>query len=809
MVGTMEEERVQERADEYGDEREMREAYTRELVQKLVTVAVVTGAAFFVFFFLKPQLIFANTTPSGGDMGAHVWGPAYLRDHLLPHGRITGWTPDWYAGFPALVFYFPLPSLLIVALDVVLPYGIAFKLVSVSGLVSLPVAVYYFARMTGMRFPGPPILAVATVPFLFDRYHNIWGGNIPSALAGEFSFAMALSLAFVYLGVLARGLETGRHRALAAVLLACTGLCHMIPTFFALAGTVVLLLMRLDRRRLKYVALMGAVAAALAAFWIVPFVLRNPYTNNMGWERTNEYLKWLFPWKLNKNTTSLPVGWAANWSSHMRVVAALALAGAIAGIGLRRRTAIAIVGMAGFALVGFRLLPEGPLWNARLLPFWYLCLYLLAGIAVAEVGAALTAAFARNPDRPSPWASAVTPVLATAVVLWFVALPLWQWPAWLPGETRGVNDSYIPGWAHWNFSGYERKQAYPEYHQLIATMDDVGREHGCGRAMWEYETTKLNSYGTPMSPMLLPYWTDGCIGSMEGLFFEASATVPYHFLNQSELSRSPSRAMRDLPYRGLDVAKGVQHLQLLGVRYYLAFTPEAVAQADLIPDLRQIATSGPWKIYEVGHSELVVPLAHEPAVVTGVATSGMQYRTDWLDVAVAFYQDPELWEVPLAAAGPKEWPRVHVTRPRAPDDADRSFGSDVRIDQVERRPVRAASVTNIRSDDDSVSFDVDEPGTPVLVKASYFPNWKASGARGPWRVSPNLMVVIPTETHVSLHYGWTAVDGIGWLITLVGVAGVILLVRRGSLDFLPPEPEVLTEPESVGDDERDPALARV
>ncbi len=34
-------------------------------------------------------------------MGAHVWGPAFLRDHLLPQGRLTGWTPDWYDGFPA------------------------------------------------------------------------------------------------------------------------------------------------------------------------------------------------------------------------------------------------------------------------------------------------------------------------------------------------------------------------------------------------------------------------------------------------------------------------------------------------------------------------------------------------------------------------------------------------------------------------------------------------------------------------------------------------------------------------------------
>ena len=56
--------------------------------------------------------------------------------------------------------------------------------------------------------------------------------------------------------------------------------------------------------------------------------------------------------------------------------------------------------------------------------------------------------------------------------------------------------------------------------------------------MWEYEK-ELDRYGTPMALMLLPYWTDGCIGSMEGLYFEASATTPFHFLTQVELSTAP------------------------------------------------------------------------------------------------------------------------------------------------------------------------------------------------------------------------------------------------------------------------------
>ncbi len=66
-------------------------------------------------------------------------------------------------------------------------------------------------------------------------------------------------------------------------------------------------------------------------------------------------------------------------------------------------------------------------------------------------------------------------------------------------------------------------------------MDRVSSDHGCGRAFWEYESD-LNRYGTTMALMLLPYFTDGCVGSMEGLYFEASSTTPFHFLTQSELS---------------------------------------------------------------------------------------------------------------------------------------------------------------------------------------------------------------------------------------------------------------------------------
>ena len=42
----------------------------------------------FVLFQLSPWPIIANTTPAGGDTGAHVWGPNFLQQHLLPQGQL-------------------------------------------------------------------------------------------------------------------------------------------------------------------------------------------------------------------------------------------------------------------------------------------------------------------------------------------------------------------------------------------------------------------------------------------------------------------------------------------------------------------------------------------------------------------------------------------------------------------------------------------------------------------------------------------------------------------------------------------------
>jgi hypothetical protein len=800
-------------------------------LETALTLALVAGATLFLLVTLEPSLWFSSTTPTGGDMGAHVWSPAYLRDVLLPNFRLTGWSPDWYAGFPAFTFYMIIPSLLIVIVNVglvawlaipasiaiatgalwirprfgtsptriaaihttafclwmlVVPveYGIAMKLVVVAGMLCLPIAAWSAGKLAGLAFPGPAVLAVMTLPFLFDRSYNIYGGNLMSTMAGEFAYSLGLTISVVYLGVVARGFETGKGRGLAAALLALAGLTHLFAAFFALVVTVALLLTRPNVRTLVWTTVMGALAGLLAAFWVLPFFWNRSLLNDMGWGKERRYVAALW----NRSGSFGDQDFLVN-DPPLQLFVILAVIGTIVFAIRRVRFGMALSITAMVFALAFVLLPEGRLWNVRIVPFYYLAIYLSAGLAVAEIGRWIAKAWSERGERVREvvtFLAAVPVVLGTVVLIVFMALPLRQLPfgglndageyGW-PG-LRTTEQNFGPGWLRHNFNGYEGASGWTEYAYFVATMDEVGSEFGCGRSLWEYGPDRLGSYGTPMAPMLLPHWTDGCIGSMEGLYFEASATTPYHFLLQSELSSRPSRAQRDLPYSGLDALSGAGHLQDLGVRYYMAFSEEAVAQGRAVPELTEIATAGAWVIFLVSDSELVVPLDHLPVVMDGLDAGG----EEWLIPTVAWW---EADDAPLVAAtGPSDWPQTSVSEMEEAWPGLEGLGDESRVSLMnelaaafpsvlDRVDVDPVNVSNVEVDEFTISFEVDRVGTPVLVRSSYFPNWSVSGAEGPYRVAPNLMVVIPTDTQVELNYGRSGIELFSIFLSIVGLAALL------------------------------------
>jgi hypothetical protein len=447
------------------------------------------------------------------------------------------------------------------------------------------------------------------------------------------------------------------------------------------------------------------------------------------------------------------------------------------------------------AAVAFVYMPQQRFWNARVLPFYYLGIYLLAAVGLALLLRALVLVFrGRWVDPPLAMSISVT-VLAMAVLWGALGMTLGTNPGGhyvtdatgkRTYEWLGFSSTYegpVRGWAKWNFEGLEAKPGYStqdvpvdpndptgptktvtnfdnknsvEYFNMIAEMRRVGKTEGCGRAFWEYDE-KLNDYGTPMAPMLLPYFTDHCIGSMEGLYFEASSTTPFHFLVQSELSQKPSRPERfdchlgfdESPYRDFDLDAGIKHLQMLGVKYYMALTDASKAAAATDSRLKLVGESGPWQVFEVADIDLVEPLKNEPVVWDDVHDD----IYSWARPSIDWFNDESEWNVLRASSGPSDWKRVSakdkVTATKAP-------GAD-------------AKVTNVKTTSETISFDVSETGSPVLIRTSYFPNWKAEGAGDVYRVTPNFMVVVPTSKHVTLTYTRAPMELLSLFLSFLGV----------------------------------------
>jgi hypothetical protein len=767
-----------------------------------VTVIVVVVIA------MHPGLLVSNTTTTGGDTGSHVALAAFMRTNLLPSFHLTGWDPGWYDGFPLFTFYFPFPDLLAALGSYVIPGNIAFKFVTILGSVTLPVAAWAFGRLAGLERPRPALLAAATLPFLFDQTFTIYGGNLLSTLAGEYAYSLGLSVSLLFLGVVLFGLRTGRLRWAAAILFAIGVVCHLVTTLLAIVGVLIAFLVAPPSwRRAWWLVSSVGVGALLTAWWWVPFILQQAYTTSMGYTNVTTFVDILFPQ-------------ADRWAL---VLAAL---GVVVGLLRRQRAVMLLAGLGVVALLAVRFDPQGKLYNVRFLPLWFFCAYLLAGLAVAEILILLAKLWragrvalwratmglapawgSTQPDEGLPegevlpvepvkprWRHAPAAIggpiagtlLACLVVVPSLVVPYTESnlnfsfsPLGIPVvPTIHLRHNVVTDWSEWNYTGYQGKDGWPEFSALMTTMSDVAKKYGCGRAMWEYNEN-LNRFGTPESLMVLPMWTNGCVDSMEGLLFESSSTTPFHFLNQAELSVSPSEAMSPqdgLVYGGLNIPLGIQHLQLLGVQYFMASSPAVQEAAAADPSLTQIATSGPWHtnylgsvidttwdIYLVHDSQLVTPLSKEPVVLNHIGNSQAQ----WLPTAVNWYANPTSWTTEMTEGGPTNWPRVSVPV----SDPPKTTGLP---------PVQVSDIT--QSDGgDQVSFHVNRTGVPVLVKISYFPDWHVTGAEGPWRAEPNLMVVVPTSKTVVLSYGSSGPGKLGDLLTLVGVVGLLVLFRRRSV----------------------------
>ena len=243
-------------------------------MRKYIVDITVLGFLFlFLLSYFKPSLLLSSSITTGGDTGSHYYTAQYLKDVLLPKGRISGWCQGNLAGFPILQNYFPLPFFLMAVLSWIIPLQVSFKLVTVLGIFLLPVCTYLFFRFLRQPFPVPAIGAVFSLPFLFMESNSMWGGNIPSTLAGTFCYSLGFAFAVLWLGVLYRTITEKRGFVPPAILLAATGLCHGYTLLFAVfASSFFLFTKRHFTNNLKILLKIHVTAFMLMGFWLIPLM---------------------------------------------------------------------------------------------------------------------------------------------------------------------------------------------------------------------------------------------------------------------------------------------------------------------------------------------------------------------------------------------------------------------------------------------------------------------------------------------------------------------------------------------------------
>lgn len=538
--------------------------------------------------------LLAETVAAGGDMASLYYPTKLMAEEMLPRGQITGWTMGNYAGFPILHFYSTLPFALIALLGQIWPMTVVFKIVTLLGPTLLPLMAAVLFRTLGYG-PGAPAIAAASVlPFLMQQGNSMWGGNIPSVLAGEYCHAIGLSLALLFLAQLHRLVNGRGSWPLAGVLLAVIGLCHTFAFFAAVWYSLFFLRphANLARSASPILATYG-LAFLLLCFWGLPLPSRLVFTT-----------EWSMIWNIKDWKEVVP---SALWPAGT-----LAAVSCLLTLVRLKKFEVDRMGMllfnAGGGILLYYIVPALGFPDIRFIPVAQIFISLLAADFLAWVGSRLR--------QPHLYAACIV----TATLAW--------------GHSHL---GYIPSWLKWNYSGYEGK---PTWQLFKAINDHIAGDFNDPRVMFEHAEAH-NRFGSSRAFENIPLFSGRA--TLEGVFHQASQSSPFIFYLQSEASERASGPFPQHTYTRLDPAKALPHMRVFNVSEIVVVSDKAKAAYDANPDFEKTFSSGAYAVYKVREldTRYVVPAANEPVLYDG---------PDWKIAFYRWFKHPELLDIPLVPA---------------------------------------------------------------------------------------------------------------------------------------------------------------
>jgi hypothetical protein len=206
------------------------------------------------------------------------------------------WVSEWSLGYPVWLSYQPLPHVA-GALVLRLFRGVAEPAAIFASfyyllIVTFPISVYAGARLLGLPPPAAGLAAILLFASSADGYPGSYGLGYGAILwrgSGLYTQLFALQLMMIAIGVGARALDAGRKPMLilAGVLLALTGLAHIIFGYAAFVSVALLAVVgpssQRGQRLLRLLA-MVLPALLLLAWFVVPLQLNHGIVNHSRWE---------------------------------------------------------------------------------------------------------------------------------------------------------------------------------------------------------------------------------------------------------------------------------------------------------------------------------------------------------------------------------------------------------------------------------------------------------------------------------------------------------------------------------------------
>ncbi|MEO5362301.1 MAG: 6-pyruvoyl-tetrahydropterin synthase-related protein [Magnetococcus sp. DMHC-8] len=543
--------------------------------------------------YTHPEYWLAPFLPNGGDTASHLLYVGVFREWFLASGKLSGWMPEVFAGFPALLHYFPFPFILITWISLVTGLALAFKWVILLPVLLLPSAVCWSTGCLGWPWAARVMGATATVGFLLNEGSTIWGGNILAQFGGEFAFGWGLLAVVLFLGCLEQWQRHGGMGWLLAAVLAemVSAMSHGFAILVLGFGSLLTLLLSGGGwPALQRLLQLHLLAFLLLGFWLIPLL------DNLPWSIPNDTVFFV-----------TARGWAEFWPSTFWWLAwgvPVWLVWLVTGAPIRQ-AGMPFLGMGLLGLLGFVLAPRLGLADVRFLPYAQL------GFSVLWAGSLgwwLALGCRLHSHTP---ASPRLPALAMTLAILLSAGLAGYWDL----ATAKVSE-----WSITLLSGYEGRPQWSFYRTLANRLRG---ELSAPRVLFEHDLAN-NDLGSTRSLEALPFF--GTRPVLEGLYMESAISAPFIYQAQAEVSANPSGPLSRYPPLQGTVDQAVQHMRELGADTLVLRSPGMQQRFGADERFRPEAEIGPFRILRLAAGTApLVELLTVPLQATG--------RTNWLDRA--------------------------------------------------------------------------------------------------------------------------------------------------------------------------------